>query len=133
MEQDKDFPLIGPHEGREFELLDRGLKHVAFFCEIIPDDYHNYKAQEPYDVIEWQRTVRHRHGYDVQIPYCVIFRKTHRQQAERLYELNQLFYKGDYRPDHEYEIGDILSYPKKSVEAFVQKIKKNRKARGIVD
>jgi hypothetical protein len=28
--------LIGPHEGREFELLERGEKNVALFYEIIP-------------------------------------------------------------------------------------------------
>lgn len=44
-------PLIGPHEGKEFELIDQGLKHVALFCEIIPDLYHSFTQRPDFGCI----------------------------------------------------------------------------------
>lgn len=133
MEPVDHFPLIGPHEGREFELMDRGVKHVALFYDIIPDDYVRYKALDDYDAIEWAQPISHPDGYDVNIAYRILFRKSHQKQAERLHQLQQMLHEGHYKLDHEYEVGAILGYPKAAIEYYVKRIKTKTKTRDQAD
>ena len=121
-------PFIGLHEGKEFQLLDAGRKHIAFFYEIIPDKYFIYKERNEFGCIEWEDEVTGRYGSKVVIPYVILYRRTHRQDAERLAVLK----KSDgsaYHQSEEYEVGKILSYSQEAVEYYIARSNYNRKIR----
>ncbi len=137
---DLEFPLIAPHEGREFELMEQGRKNVALFYDIIPDQYGEFRSLDQYGAIEWSVPINLTHaqkgslrergahyegldedGTEIYIPYRILYRKNHEAQARRLADLVQNYGVG-WDIEKEREIGAILGYPKESIEQFVRNL-----------
>ncbi len=137
---------IGPHEGLEFALLEAGQKHVAYWCDWIPDEYEEYKSRPDYDAIEWEIPVKlseeqisalRKRGADykglhdddgvIQIPYRILYRKTHEADAKRLEHIIRN-YGTTWKPELEREIGAILGYSQDDIEAFIERLPKAKSA-----
>ncbi len=109
--------LIGPHEGREFELLDDHKKHVAFFHDIVPTRCYEYALRDEYDLIQWEVVTPHK-SRPITIPYVILFRTSHYTQARRLENLIRHFDRKNWK-ESEREIGHILGYSNEAIEYFI--------------
>ena len=107
---------VGPHEGREFELLQSGEKHVAYFSEIIPNEIERFADalgatvhcfDQSYEINGRERTV----------PAVIIAANGYQREAERLRYLVTTTH--EFNADVEREIGQILGYSKADIEAFI--------------
>lgn len=109
--------LIGPHEGREFALLDSGQKHVALFYETIPNEVEAFRARPEFSVIDFTERFD-ASGRVTLIPYVILFRKGHEAAA---HELRTLIRQGRARfdPVTERRIGQILGYPPEAIEHYL--------------
>ncbi len=114
-------PEIGPHEGREYQLMLAGLKKVALF-EILPSDFLENKSR-----------------LDIKYLYpdeynTIAYIKGGEFDAAKLSEL--IKYQQDIRcvdEATEYAIGEILDYSKHEVKCFLEHCKaiKNANERAI--
>lgn len=104
---------IGPHEGRELELMCRGEKHVALFFEVKPPDFHEF-LENGFDVIEFEQSHHRNFAYHTDI----FFRRSHRKWAERLKIIVQDTQSG-IDASREHEIGRILGYSSHEVDAYI--------------
>ena len=104
-------PGIGPHEGREYNLMIIGLKKVALF-EILPIEFLENKSHLSIKYI--------RHS-----PYSTIaYLSGNEVIANKLLEL--INYQKDIRhidEATEYAIGEILGYSKMEVSCFLEHCK----------
>lgn len=116
--------LIGPHEGKEFALLDKGQKHVAFFHDVIPDAYYEYRDRDEYDVIEFSKSAK-TGNREIIVPYVILFRKTHRDDAEKFASIVQQGYQDFFKLGAAIvrEQGRILSYPEPAVEYYISRLR----------
>lgn len=117
--------LLGPHEGKEFSLLDSGQKHVAFFCDLIPDAYYEYRNRDEYETIEFSK----KHKTDkreIIVPYVILFRKIHREDAEKFASILRHGYDDYYNKGEaiERENGRILSYSAEAIEYYINRLKR---------
>lgn len=120
--------LLGPHEGKEFILLDNGQKHVAFFSDLVPDAYYEFRDREEYDVIEIPQTARSGKR-EISFSYRILFRKTHREDAEKFAAIlaqgyDDYFNKGEAI---ERENGRILSYSEEAIEYYINRLRRHGK------
>ena len=109
-----DIPFgIGPHEGQEFLLMREGKKDVALFFELEPDGLDLILA-EGFNLLMFQQFSHLGITYFTRI----VFRNGHESAAMRLKEIVQ----EDCRcvdPEREHEIGQILSYTREQVDAYI--------------
>lgn len=112
--------LLGPHEGIEFKLLDAGEKYVAFFCEIIPDQFYSFQRDPEYGSFEWVKGTPAK-GAMIDISYAILFRKSHEKQATRLKSLVQ---SAQFSFETEREIGEILSYSNEAIDYYLDRVKR---------
>lgn len=128
-----DFPLIGPHEGRELELMLAGKKRVAYFAECEP-----YEAFRPY--VENGRIVRREwkdqwervrqmfvlRGIEAEAPMPVLYGLAgYEDQIDRLQAAldASMTVRGEALIAVEYEIGRLLGYPEAAIEAYVARLR----------
>lgn len=124
MSEDFLGPHIGPHEGKEFALLDSGQKHVAFFHDLVPDAYYEFRDRDEYETIEIPQTVMI-DDREVIIPYRILFRKSHRQDAEKFAAILRQGYDDYFNQGEaiERENGRILSYPQPAIEYYINRLR----------
>lgn len=105
---------IGPHEGREFALMRAGSKHVSLFFELEPEGLDEI-IEDGFELLKFEQFVNAETMYYT----WIVFRPSHRPSALRLKQLVTGPAKGF---DHvrEHEIGAILGYDPKDVEAFIK-------------
>lgn len=112
-------PQIAPHEGRELNLMRRGLKHVALFFELRPLDFAGF-VESGFHLIEFEQFAKQNQIYNTYIFY----RSGYEDAAKRLKEIAQDISKGiDLIREH--EIGRILGYTRDQVEAFIAQAVRN--------
>ena len=104
---------IGPHEGRELELMARGDKHVAWFGEFEPADLD--AAAERHDLVveRFSRDVSGVGGMATIIT-AIVYRRGRETDARRLRALME-------RPGREREIGRILGYADADIDAYLDR------------
>ena len=122
---------IGPHEGRELELMLAGEKPLAMFSDVIPSDYPwPDELFEPY--VASGRLIKREHltesqleGYKVRYLYYALPDEVWR--IERVHELNLMSFGGwcDAAADSCRETGRLLGYQEKDIEAFIYWFEKN--------
>ena len=101
----------GPHEGCEFDLMRAGKKDVSYFCEIEPEGFEDM-LHEGFCLLQFKQF-----QYDkVTIFGWIVFREGWEKEAIRLKELLTDGTKGIH-PEREHEIGSLLSYTEKQVDA----------------
>lgn len=109
--------LLGPHEHKEFKLLQAGVKHVALFCDIIPEDYFFYKHKSEYGYIEFEKDMIVKNE-KVNIQYAILYKNNHSIEAARLEEILK-YHSDEYVESIEREIGKILSYSNEAIEYYL--------------
>ena len=123
-ERSADLPQgIGPHEGREQELLLAGLKHVAYFGHHEPDWLSRFASQhcDAFGWVMWRQVWRDRTFYS-----HVLFRHGHGASAEELITLVSDLTPG-WHPDRERRIGQILSYADEEIDAWIDWLGQKRR------
>jgi hypothetical protein len=118
-------PEIGPHEGKEFALMNRGLKHVAMFPDFIPDGLDDFLRDDTFSFFfDRFTTIRHRSFR------LFVYRKSHDSQARELaYILSTYGKKQRFDPALERRIGQILGYSEKEITAWMRINAKRRHQR----
>ena len=104
---------IGPHEGREFDLMRRGEKHVAMFTDYEPDGLADILADGRFSSFTDQREFR---GIGFEVIF--VFRKGHEDTARQLCALTRNPPKG-FSPAHERKVGQLLGYSDPQIDAFL--------------
>jgi hypothetical protein len=106
-------PGVGPHEGREFDLIRRGEKHVAMFTDYEPDGLTELLSEGGYSAFtDWREIQGNIY------PTLFVHRDSHKSEANRLCALTRTPPKG-FDPDHERAVGQILGYTESEVDAFL--------------
>jgi hypothetical protein len=104
---------IGPHEGKEFMLMRAGEKDVALFFEIEPEGLTEILS-EGFCMLNFPQ-FKH---LGVTFYTRIVFRYGFEVKALRLKEIVQQS-KDGIDPNREHEIGEILSYTRKQVDAYL--------------
>lgn len=111
-----DFQLangIGPHEGKELELMLAGKKQVAKFSDFIPASFVPYLETEKFHCKVSFHTIHE----DIAYPTFIIYIPEHQEQAEKLIQLLKpelLVFDDTHR-----QIGRILGYEEWQIDAFL--------------
>lgn len=109
-----DIPFrIGPHEGHEFSLMREGKKNVALFFELEPNGLDLILA-EGFNLLMFRQFSHLGTTFFTRI----VFRNGHEAAAIRLKEIVQEDCKR-VDPEREHEIGQILSYTREHVDAYI--------------
>lgn len=104
--------IIGPHEGKELELMLNNQKEIALFYtdSEVPEYFFPYLGNKTFDLKEI--------NVNDDLTYYLIYRAENIEKAEKLASiLQQSFDKFD--PDLEREIGRLLGYNKDDVEYYI--------------
>ena len=113
---------IGPHEGVEFILFDRGEKHVIYFnWDSWPEEYFAAAKLVGAKSLKFSEQDSEEESY-------IFYRHGHEAEAEELRDiiLSRFTKYNDDFDEKEHRIGEILGYTKDDVELFIKNFKSNR-------
>ena len=115
-------PMLGPHEGRELELLLSGEKPIAFFYEGIPDEFLPYLES---GILKSRIKMTTTRIPNIQIENVLIYKNVAIEQVDELMavieqSLNQP--KAGFVPELERRIGQLLGYREEDIEYYIQHI-----------
>lgn len=105
-------PGIGPHEGREFELMATGAKSVAYFVEIAPENADAIIAARGYGRLDLPRMFG-----DVPFTSLIVYRDGYEAAARELADL--ILTADSYDEARERRIGEILGYSEREIGAYI--------------
>ncbi|WP_077550333.1 hemocin immunity protein [Rodentibacter genomosp. 2] len=107
--------VLGPHEGRELELMLNHQKDLALFYTDyeIPEDFYPYLENKTFQ-LKTINLKRRALGY---IAYYLIYRPEHIKKAEALISVLKSYDKFD--PDLERKIGKLLGYSNDDIEFYI--------------
>ena len=127
MEIDEDIPPgIGPHEGRELELMLATEKPAAMFSDVLPasfdlpdDDFAPHVAAGK--IIRRYHEFPPLSGEEYGSRILLFARPGEEWRMERLLEIRLGFFRGGWRAsaDLEREIGRLLGYDDADIEIFI--------------
>ena len=114
--------ILGPHEGKELELMLRGEKQVALFNQElgIPDAFLPYLELG----MLHSKTVQ-RHINDVCLTDFIVYLPQSLALAEQMEVLLPASTVNDFDPKVEREIGRILGYREKDIDYYIQHFQDN--------
>lgn len=126
-------PLIGPHEGRELELMLRNEKKIAYFSEYAPEEEFRPHVESGKIIrSEWKERQNlvsedfaKAYGGRDRIPTPVIFALSDSANLidSLLRELEKSYKTAlPERLKHEAKIGRILGYNEEAIEAFLAQL-----------
>lgn len=111
--------ILGPHEGKELQLMLNHEKNVALFNNDlgIPAEFFPYIEQGAFAVMEQANEIDVLAGDFVLINF-IVYRKGYEVQAEKL---KYLLAEGatQFIPGIEREIGRILGYQEQDIEFYI--------------
>lgn len=110
---------VGPHEGREFDLIRAGKKDIALFLDWEPEGLEDIMA-DGFCLLQYGQRTPQGKTYFTRI----VFREGYETQALRLKSLTQSPEAG-WNDSREHEIGRILGYRIEEVEAFLKHTRRN--------
>ena len=111
---------IGPHEGIEFELMRSGKKDISLFLDYEPEGI-NEILVDGFELLMFsQKTLAKKDCFT-----RIIFRKGFEKKAIRLKDLIQNK-PSKISPIREHEVGKLLSYTEKEVEAYLSHINRDK-------
>jgi len=139
--EDEDAPLppgIGPHEGRELELMLAGTKPLAMFNDDLPEGMEPPEdAFDPHvragTLVKREITVPHPNaglgedeqigGADLSLRYVFFALPDEVWRIDRLIEIQRGFFEENMQtmPALETEIGRLLGYDEADIETFVRR------------
>lgn len=107
---------IGPHEGREFELMQDGAKDLALFVELKPDGFESFVEQSSFAAIEFVSPPK----MGISVPVWIVWRLGFENEATQLREEYETATVGDWSTDRERRIGRLLGYSSSDIEVYIR-------------
>ncbi|WP_439242703.1 hemocin immunity protein [Lonepinella sp. BR2474] len=107
---------IGPHEGKEFELMRNGQKNIALF-------YSDYEFPESFIPYIKSGTFRLKEVFISSSPKCdltaqIVYKPEAEKEADLLAELIKIL---KFIPENEKKIGLLLGYSEEDVDFYVSR------------
>ena len=130
-EDDTQLSFVGPHEGRELELMLEGKKHLSMFLIEDTVEYENYPDKQFDTFVSEGKFLK-----DVRVAHYPSFGGTEITARNILYastgegwripamRMIQDIYENmgpGWRPDLERAIGSLLGYDRNDVELFIER------------
>ena len=112
---------IGPHEGQELDLMLAGDKQLALF-ENLPGHFKKHLAEKRFLLKRLHIQALPIEAYIIYCPGC-------EQQAETLERLLLGSIGKGFNPATEREIGRILGYSERDIEAYIRHIQRSSSGR----
>ncbi|MBC8267496.1 MAG: hypothetical protein H8E36_01990 [Rhodospirillaceae bacterium] len=121
-------PGIGPHEGKELELMLAGEKPVAMFSDVIPpsfelpeQDFAPYVADGKLIMRDIVVTASQTGSHDMRFLFYALPEEQWR--IERLIEIHRAIHQHDEPSTHELEteIGQLLGYKDQDIQIFLDR------------
>ena len=114
---------IGPHEGIEFELIEKGVKHLALFGFDYPNnDHYEHASRLKLNVLKFGHNFP---SLSSDLKNVVFYRDGYKDQADELVKSVKL---ASTRPSNweelEYKIGSLLGYSHHETTVFIQHFKR---------
>ncbi|MCH9844341.1 MAG: hypothetical protein K0U39_02425 [Alphaproteobacteria bacterium] len=124
---------VNPHQGLEWQLMQKGEKHIALFAlhhETLPDEFakdETFSSLTLECIAHQQRgtkkrdTKKRRRGAK-QLIFKIFFTPSKQQDAQKLYQLLESCYQSDSKitPDIERKIGQLLGYRDEDIKIYLQ-------------
>jgi hypothetical protein len=133
--------MIGPHQGKELELMLAGEKAFAFFHDVVPASGHiseeiiPEKAFAPYVQKGTIKRFSEEFKSNEHIVRYVCFTLPGQEWRAQFF----LWYKDElmsgcmvFDPSHEYIIGNLLGYHKADIEEYIKRLSLFRKDRRAI-
>lgn len=130
--------MIGPHEGKELELMLAGEKHLAIFHDAIEEGYTPSEAVIPErafsEYVQQGLIIRHAKIVDtpkeMKIQYVCFTPPSESWRAHAFFWLHSQCLSGHYKFDefYEYFVGRLLGYTDEDIAHFIQHQKKFKNA-----
>ena len=120
-------PMLGPHEGRELELLLSGEKPIAFFYEGIPDEFLPYLES---GILKSRTKTTTTRIPNIQMENILIYKDVAIEQVDKLISVIELSLnqpKAGFVPELERRIGQLLGYREEDIEFYLQHLSRNKK------
>jgi hypothetical protein len=122
--------FVGPHEGRELELMKAGAKPLSMFVEQIPPEYESFPEVE-FDVLVSEgklvkrvctETTKGPTGQDVRIRRILYALPEEKWRINALLLVQGLYdsLSPGWRPDLDRIIGLLLGYEREDIEKFLR-------------
>lgn len=113
-------PTLGPHEGRELELLLSGEKPIALFYEEVPDEFLSHLNSDNLKKIMKTFPIQHANKT---ITFCLIYKNAPKPHLNELLSiLEQSLLQKGFQPTIERRIGQLLGYRKIDIEYYLNHI-----------
>jgi hypothetical protein len=119
--------MLGPHEGRELELLLSGEKPIAFFYEGLPDEFLPYLES---GILKSRTKTTTTRLPNIQIENILIYKDVAIEQVDELISVIELSLnqpKAGFVPELERRIGQLLGYREEDIEFYLQHLSRNKK------
>lgn len=116
-------PSLGPHEGKELELMLENKKELSLFYtdSLIPDDFIPYIKKGRF----FCKTFKHElfiNNKKVDFEYYIISQKEKDPNVYRLAEILGKTLNSKFSPNLEREIGVLLGYDSVDIEYYINHI-----------
>lgn len=113
-------PTLGPHEGRELELLLSGEKPIALFYEEVPDEFLSHLNSGNLKKI--MKTFPTQHANKT-ITFFLIYKNAPESHLNELLSiLDQSLRQKGFQPTIERRIGQLLGYREIDIEYYLNHI-----------
>lgn len=127
---------IGPHEGRELELMLAGKKPLAMFYEAVVLPVSDFYPEEDFMVhVESGALIRRDEIYqprsgDIAGHYVYYALPSEVWRIDAIHELQLNFFSGrkNWTEDDEWTIGRLLGYSDQEISTFIEWTRNNRRA-----
>ncbi len=118
---------VNPHQGLEWQLMQKGEKHVALFAlhnESLPAEFANQEtfSSLTLETIAPQNPAKQRRRGSKKLIFKIFFTADKTQDAKRLYQLLESCYQPDGKitPDIERRIGQLLGYKTDDIDGYLE-------------
>jgi hypothetical protein len=105
---------IGPHEGIEFDLMQKGLKNIAMFTDYLPSEADEIVKRNNFHVIKLRRYFEGREFFTT-----IIYRGGFSESAEELSDIIKSE-PSSFDPVVERRIGELLSYSDVEIDVYIE-------------
>jgi hypothetical protein len=122
--------FVGPHEGRELELMIAGTKPLSMFVEPIPREFEAFPEAEFDALVSRNKlikvvsmeTVKRPDGKDGQVRRILYTLPDEEWRIKSLLLVQNLYFSltPGWRPDLDRVIGLLLGYERKDIESFLE-------------
>jgi hypothetical protein len=121
--------FVGPHEGRELELMLSGSKPLSMFLEWLPPEFESFPERDFDQLVSEGKLKKHTSTGSIETPtgQCTSFRRVLYALPDEEWRIQSMLLVQDlysslvpgWRADLERVIGLLLGYDRADIEKFV--------------